>query len=258
MIARMKGRPARADPRQRALALLEILLIAALAIASARLVWTILTPPGPLGDWRATSISPPPAPAPGAFDPFTRGAVDPDPVRVASVGLTLHGVRQDRATGRGAAILGRPGGEQASFVVGEEVAPGIVLAGIGFDHVVLDQAGERSQLFLDQSVPATAVAPAPPAAPANTEAARELLAGVEVTPRIEGGRVAGYALRAAGSGEVFRRAGFEPGDVLVSVAGQPVGAIGDPAALAAELGAGAATTVEVERDGRRVSLRVAR
>ena len=68
----------------------------------ARLVWTIVTPVGPIGDWKAESALRPAVPAGllGSFDPFFRLTAQSGPVVVTSLDLKLHGIRQDQAAWR--------------------------------------------------------------------------------------------------------------------------------------------------------------
>ncbi|HYW14532.1 MAG TPA: type II secretion system protein N [Allosphingosinicella sp.] len=79
------------------------------------------------------------------FDPFFAAAVD-SAAPVAAADLTLHGLRQDRRTGGGSAIVSRSGGAQGSFGIGEEIAPGVVLKQVGRDHVVVIRNGLDERL----------------------------------------------------------------------------------------------------------------
>ena len=168
------------DPRTRRLlrrlpptniySLAEVALIGLLAVQCARLFWTVLTPVGSVGEWQASVPAAPVAAASpellATFDPFFRLAGDTAPVAVTSLDLKLFGVREDRASGRGSAIIGIPEGQQRSFVVGEEIMPGVVLVGVGFDHVTITRSGAREQVFIDQSAPAEVVTPqSPPQSP---------------------------------------------------------------------------------------------
>lgn len=113
----------------------------------ARAVWLAVTPAGPLGAPLA------PAPAPpvlAAIDPFFPGGSSSGDI-VSSLDLVLVGTRLDAASGRGAAIIATPDGQQGSFAVGEDVMPGVRLAGVTFDSVLLDRGGRRETLYLDQS-----------------------------------------------------------------------------------------------------------
>lgn len=157
---------------------LELALLLLIAIQCARLFWGVMTPIGPVGDFKALEQMRPLAaatPAFGTFDPFFRqDAASPaaaTPV-VTTLEIRLYGISANRATGGGSAIIGAAGGEQRSFVVGEQILPGVTLSGVGFDFVVITRDGQEERLYLDQS-PASAGGPAatqpgvpgPPAAP---------------------------------------------------------------------------------------------
>ena len=149
--------------------LLELGLLALIALQCARLIWTALTPVGPLGDWRAAGADRAgSADILASFDPFFRLSGAAGPVTVTSLNLKLFGIRQDQASGRGSAIIAGPDGQQRSIAVGEEIEPGVVLKSVDFDSVTITRAGADEQLFMDQSeTPATVTPPAgrAPAAP---------------------------------------------------------------------------------------------
>ncbi|HEY0114267.1 MAG TPA: type II secretion system protein N [Allosphingosinicella sp.] len=137
---------------------LELLLLVLIAVQCARLFWAFLTPLGPLGDWKALDAIRPvraQGQALGSFDPFFRGSGQAGgaqaPVVVTALEIRLFGVLENRATGGGSAIIGTPDGQQRSFVVGEEIMPGVTLSGVGFDHVTVTRNGAPEQLYLDQS-----------------------------------------------------------------------------------------------------------
>lgn len=163
--------PAIRRPRA-ALSGLVIGLLGALLIGQGvRLLWALVVPLSPLGAWQpqAAAIVPPAQRRAlfASFDPFFRGdGQGPGRATVTALGLTLHGVRINEATGGGSAIIAGEDGVQTSHAVGDAVAPGVVLAGVAFDHVLLDRDGARETLFLDQS----GAPPAPPqAVPAAVE-----------------------------------------------------------------------------------------
>lgn len=254
-------------PRNTVYSTMELVLLSLLAVQCARLAWTLVTPLGPVGDWKAGSALRPASPGSsavlGSFDPFFRlsggGAT---PAVVTSLNLKLFGVREDRASGRGSAIIGTPDGQQRSFAVGEEIMPGVTLTAVGYDNVTVSRGGTAEQLFLDQSTPATVVTPAvsPPAVappplpvptmtvnPMQTETGNE----IQVQPRIEAGRVTGVTVQ----GSALSAAGLQPGDVVTSVNGQRITSAEQARGIAARLRGGEAN-IEVERGGRTVSLRV--
>ena len=88
-------------PRTNAYSLAELLLLAVLAAQCARLIWALVTPVGPLGDWRPRE---PVVPSDirgtlSGFDPFFRSAPAAGPAAVTSLQLTLFGIRLDGASG---------------------------------------------------------------------------------------------------------------------------------------------------------------
>ncbi|HYI42210.1 MAG TPA: type II secretion system protein N [Sphingomicrobium sp.] len=264
-------------PRNTVYSALELVLLSLLAVQCARLLWTLVTPMGPVGEWKAGTALRPVTPAAsavlGTFDPFFRlSAERAGPVMVTSLNLKLFGVREDRASGRGSAIIGTPDGQQRSFAVGDEIVPGVTLAEVGYDSVTVSRGGTREQLFLDQSTPANVVGPSgaapsvvPPVqpqvpvvsvTPMTTETIpANPMSEIQFQPRTNGGEVTGVAVQPQGSGNAFRAAGLQPGDVVTSVNGQRITSADQARAIAGQLRGGEAN-VQVERGGRTVSLRV--
>ena len=259
-------RAGKRSPREIWPQLLVGLLGALLIWQCVRLLWTLLTPLSPLGAWQpqaAVIASPAERRALfSSFDPFFRGnAQGPASTTVTSAGLTLFGINLNEATGGGSAIIAGEDGIQTSYAVGDEIAPGLKLAGIAFDHVLLDRGGARESLFLDQSGEAPVANPAMPlpaptpemgAASGGASASGEMTpaaikAGVGFAPRTEEGRVTGIVVQPQGDGAAFRAAGLRPGDVIRSVGGRPIGSASDAAALAGQLTPGARIALEVER-----------
>jgi general secretion pathway protein C len=257
-------------PRTNVYTVLELVLLSLLAVQCARLVWTLVTPVGPVGEWRAAGadrLAAGPAGILGSFDPFFRLDAQSGLVTVTSLNLKLYGIRQDQASGRGSAIIATPDGEQRSFAVGEEIVPGVTLAAVDFDSVTLSRGGVSEQLFMDQSPTAAVVGPAAVPAPVPAPAAPAVmvppapqlpprsLAGVGFQPRMNAGRVTGVAVQPQGSGEAFRAAGFVPGDVIVAVDGRPIRSPDEVRSLGDRLGAGL-VTVQVERGGKVIRMQV--
>ena len=255
-------------PRGTVFSAFELVLLSLLAVQSARLVWTIVTPVDPIGEWRTATALRPAAPGAaallGSFDPFFRLSGEAGPMVVTSLNLKLFGVREDRASGRGSAIIGTPDGQQRSFAVGDEIVPGVKLVGVTFDGVTIDRGGVSEQLFLDQSEPATVVGAPATATPLGSPmigampgAARSSIAtDVQFQPRLDGNQVNGVIVRPQGSGDAFRAAGFAPGDVIVAVDGQRIASADQARALAGRFNGRGEVTVTVDRDGRSLPLRV--
>jgi general secretion pathway protein C len=148
----------------------ELLLLMLVAVQAARLFWAVLTPLGPVGEYRALNTAIPLQQSAGAlasFDPFFRQTAGSAPVTVTALDIRLFGTLEDRATGRGSAIIGTADGRQMSYRVGEEIMAGVVLSAVAFDHVTITRAGVPEQLFLDQSPSTAATPPGVPSAPQN-------------------------------------------------------------------------------------------
>ncbi|QUT07716.1 PDZ domain-containing protein [Sphingobium phenoxybenzoativorans] len=268
----LRGRGSRTIASGRWLTLVELLLLALLAIQLARLVWAVVTPVGSFGDWRGRQAAIP-APAArqalfAAFDPFyrTAGGAQPGSV-VTSLALTLYGTRVNEGSGIGSAIIATPDGVQNSFAVGDEIMPGVILKDVAFDHVVIDRGGAVENIFLDQSVaapvadpegsdasaPESAVPPIPPGGggPVAAEGARRspsvasIKSDIGFAPRLQNGKVTGLVL--SPKGPAFQSAGFQPGDIIAQVNGRPISSAADVQALQSQLAPGARISLSVER-----------
>ena len=250
-------------------------LAATIAVLGAVLLWMVVTPVSPLGAWRPAGVrvmSPAARSALFAgFDPFNRAnavKAAPGSETVTALALTLYGIRVNAATGGGSAIIAGADGIQQVYKVGTEVMPGVILAEVHFDHIGLSHGGSNELLYLDQSKPAVnaattlAATPAGPVgqtAPAAAGASGSLTAdavrqGISFQPRVENGKVAGLAVSAGGDGGAFRAAGFQPGDVIVSVGGKAVSGETSQAELAAQIRPGQAVSIMVKRNGQQLPL----
>lgn len=263
-----------------------MLLVAVLIIQIARLAWALVTPVGLFGDWRARQPVMVGADARrslfAAFDPFFRSAAvsgAPGVQQVTSLALQLFGTRMNEGSGQGSAIIADSEGVQTSYVVGDEIAPGVTLKAVAFDHVVIDRGGTAETLFIDQSNGGTtneagpaagAGAPIPPgpgrgpvpggAAPGAPGApgglvlpasgglsAQDLASGASFAPRNEGGRVTGIVVNQQGRNEAFARAGLRPGDIITQVNGRAISSPADIRALQSQILPGARLSLMVER-----------
>ena len=239
--------------------LAEVAVVALLALQCARLVWLLL-PPAPLGtlpDAGAGLMAP-------RLERLSIDAFHPGAATGAiadTSGLRLYATRGGAAGG--SAIVADRDGIQRSYAVGDEIAPGVVLAAVHADHAILESAGRRTELRFPVAAaptrPTAATAPIAtrmPAAQSRADAdapapaidPAQLLAEAGLRPVDEGSGESGYTVIPRGDGAVLRQAGLQAGDVLLSVNGQAL----TPERYA-ELGdslAGAATiTLTYRRDG---------
>lgn len=252
-------------------ALFALLMI----IAAVRLIWTVVTPVSPYGDWQpaGTEIVDPATRAMtfARFDPFNRTSVqDPDgTIDITSLQLTLYGIRINQATGSGAAIIAGEDGVQMSYNVGEEVMPGVTLSEVAFDFVVLSRNGAKESLYLDQSVPAETVGTAGTGVntpqggeyivddgAAQPVTASSLRSAVNFAPRTDNGKVNGLVVSPNGNNPLFTATGFRAGDVIVAVNGNPVSSAADVGTLMDQIKPGARLSVEVERGAAKLPIAI--
>lgn len=252
----------------------EVVLVCLLAAQSARLIWAAVAPVGPLGVPISAQAASMAMPADTSilerFNPFGRTA----PVNVAlalpsqlppaaTVSLTLYGLRASMSGDGGSAIIAGPDGRQASFNLGEEIAPGVTLRAVRSDHAVVVQNGAPVRLVLG-----TAASLPPPGAPpsvatggpaqtgtAPAEAAlvvdpAQLMAQTIMVPQRENGRVAGVTVQPRGAGgAALAQAGLRPGDVLLSVNGRALDSAERQSELAQELQGADEAEIRFRRDG---------
>lgn len=254
---------------------LEVLLVVLLAAQAARLLWIAFAMPiGPIGtdargpgggtDGEAGVATAAPAAGQTSTSLLAHGDLF---FRQAStevadaLGYRLFGVRVDGD--RSSAILGHDG-QQRAYIVGDRIASGLILDAVFADHAVLRAGGRRhrvdlpdgSQLSASQAGPPVAgtlpvgqpAKQGPVAAVAEVDP-QQLLASAGLRARSDGGEVTGYTLVPRGNEALLRKAGLQPGDVLLSVNGQPL----DPERLGElkeELEGRSQATITFQRDGR--------
>ncbi|MCJ7421069.1 type II secretion system protein N [Sphingomicrobium astaxanthinifaciens] len=243
--------------------LARAVLLAILAALLSRLFWVLVTPVGPLGAWQAAEprlLSPEAQTALlTGYDPFPAPAATlaAGGEGVTDLDLELFGTLLNRGAGTGSAIIAGDDGEQQSYAVGDEVSPGVRLAEVAFDHVVLDRGGVRERLYLDGSVPAEDAAPAAAAAGAGSEAtARASIPDYQFEPRRSGSRITGIRLPVTTDPALLSVIGLRPGDVIVGVNGVPVRSQADIDQFKASLKPAARLSLDVERGATTVPIAV--
>jgi general secretion pathway protein C len=188
---------------------------------------------------------PSPAPAPPSSPPAPAPSAE---------GLRLHGLLG------GGAIIATADGRQRFVAIGREVAPGLRVARIEQNHVILASPGGELRLGFDGVSRAEAAASeATPAASASEEALRDetLRYRLGLAPRQVGGRATGFIVRPNVSMPALERAGMRPGDVIVGVNGSGFDEE-RMLELAWQIANSTRTEFEVERGGRRIRLAIER
>jgi general secretion pathway protein C len=255
---------------------IEAAFVLVLVVQLARLIWALMAPIGVFGDWRAREpvmIAPQARQALfSAFDPFYRSAAaSGDTVQqVTSLPLQLFGIRINEGSGQGSAIIADESGVQSAYSVGDEIAPGVVLKAVTYDHVVISRGGATENLFIDQSGGAApdgapggppppsgagqppspglgGTVPMPGSAATGPLSALAIGTDVGFAPRTENGRVTGVTVSAVGGSDTLGKAGFRSGDIVVQVNGRPISSQTDINNLQAAILPGARLSLMVER-----------
>ena len=199
------------------------------------------------------------------FDPFFRQGQAPAVLDLSAEGWLLFGTRTGAS---GTAILQGPDGTQAAYGIGDTVAPDLVLASVGRDHVLLTRSGRSIRLeFADISIPAP---PPPPggstvglSGDAATAAAEMGLVAPEADPFVAGlrplsrdGQVEGYVWRRGAQIPALSAAGLREGDVITAVDGEPFTRDERLWALGQSVGGSASVTLTVRRGGQTLNVTI--
>ncbi|MGZ9098202.1 MAG: type II secretion system protein N [Brevundimonas sp.] len=247
----------------------EIALAAVLAVQLGRLILIVALPDPEPVDAPVSVVAARPVDYAvfQRFDAFFRTGGQSSLAEASAAGasqMRLYGLRSDGAGG-GSAIIGLADGRQVSVGVGEEVEPGLVLRGVGPDHVTLARGTSVSRLiFSDIPVGAPPPPPPPPVAqtvtPAPAAASPAVAAGPRVDParlmaqaslrpRMQGLRVNGFTVASAGDGAALQAAGLRSGDVILAVNGQTLDSLDRIAALRGQLATAESAEIRFERGG---------
>ncbi|MFP5328537.1 MAG: type II secretion system protein N [Alphaproteobacteria bacterium] len=233
---------------------LKAVLLALVAIQAARLFWVVVVPVGPFGEWRP---APPRLLSPEAqaaivasVDPFFRPGAMQQATSAPAIDLQLLGTRAGEGSLPGSAILGSADGEQKSYLVGEEVAPGVKLADVFFDHVVLKRGGATQTIYMPQTEGAASAGHGA----AGAAAASAVGNAFQLKPRKQGERVTGALVSPGADQRLFAAAGFREGDVIVAVNGAQITSMIDVQQLQSSIAPGARLLLTVERGAAKVPI----
>lgn len=132
------------------IALLEIALVAALAVSLARWTWVALTPRASAATAVAEQPGAPPRVPLAARHLFGVALQAAQPAASTASGLALLGVFSDRRPDAGRAIFSRQGSRPLSVAAGESIADGLVLREVHPDHVILLREGVPERVDLER------------------------------------------------------------------------------------------------------------
>ncbi len=213
----------------------SIVLLALVMFALARWVWLLLSAPTPT-PLATAHISAPSAPmtppqAPNSarlWGDAPPAVVAPQAVQDTRLPLTLRGT----LSGEHLAMIEASGSGTKVYHTGDTLPGGAKLVAVFADHVLLERAGVTERLSLPQN--ALRLANSAPQDGLNTSASSvdkaslgrllqqspaELGKEFRLTPVVQDGKLRGYRLRALRNPELFKAAGLDAEDVLLSVNG---------------------------------------
>ena len=258
-------------PRRQSLfaSLVTVALVIALGWVLARWTWALLAPP-------SSGISPP-TPASGldraALASLFGGTVVAGGSSGAepSGGLRLKGVVAATKSDAGSAIF-NAGGKDFAVRAGEEIRPGVKLAGVLTDHVLVERAGAPGRVDLEiWTTPGRGQAGAPRGggfrlAVSKTGANAFAFSRKELDTALRDpgqlnflGQIGlqpggGVRLEGAPPNSLAARLGLQPGDVIRKVNGQSVTSAGDLARLHQQFATTSLIQAEVQRGANTVQL----
>lgn len=235
---------------------IEAVLVIVLALLTAKLVWTVMTPTDSVATYTDRPL---PAPMRGASSALTvatdrtvlvtQNPFDHEDAEIivqdvpeTTLNLRLDGLRMSTdSDGSGNAVIRTPDGVGKNFSVGDEILAGVTLERILSDRVIINRDGADETLMLggrgaglsvisdDSRIAAETDASESEPVPEIPSVIEGRLAGPEVLfgamnagPVMIGGQVTGYRLTPIGDASIMRQAGLEPGDVLLQINGTSV------------------------------------
>ena len=224
----------------------ELIVGGALALAVAI---TVALSTGNRVDETAAAESPPPPPPPPPPPAPAESPSPPPPAPPSAAGLRLYGLLG------GGAVIAPADGRQRYYAVGREVSPGLYIARIEPQAVILASAGGEVRLGFDGAGTASPAGFSAPTTAAGSEEERlrdeTLSYRIGLAARRAGSRTAGYVVRPGVSMPALERAGLRPGDVILSVNGSRFDEE-RMLELAWEIANAERTEFEIERGGRRM------
>lgn len=240
----------------------EVAAFSALGCSLAWMMWALVEPTGPL---------PRSAQAAQQADPFDRlasrlsripdvgmsRAGDAPATAQDASGFTLFSARAG-AGGDGTAILSVGGAPQASFSVGDEVAPGARLVRVSRDRVEIDVGGQSIHVEFQGAQPSIPPLQAPQSqAPAPRPASAALINSLSLQPVSKPDGRSGFEVTSRADLALLSASGLRAGDVVLRVNGVDISSA-NLAEQTAQLQAGRSLEIVYERNGQISTTRIGR
>ncbi len=255
-----ENRPSRAGTA------LTLALVLVLAFQLAYWTWAFLSPP------KVAATAPSRADVDLAAIARMFGAAPPAGSAASTSGLRLKGVVAPTPGVAASAIFSTGSGRDIAVYVGREVQPGVKLAEVHRDHVMVSRGGAGERIDLEAARSLAGASPHAGARPgfrlnvASTGANAFTLSRKELDDALRDPNQLNYLgalgtppgggvrMEQAPAGSLAAKLGLQPGDIIRKVNGQAVASQGDLARVYTQFNSLSLVQAEVQRGGSTVQL----
>ena len=161
-----------------------------------------------------------------SFDPFHRDVEASNiPAQMVTsalettLNLKVFGMRADTKGDSSSAIIQTPDNQQASYILGQEIIPGVTLKQVDIDFVLLDRNGVIERLSRQGKAEGEQSVHTAIALVALAFKAQDMINDLRFYPQREGRNVIGYKMRTRRGGSV-EKYGFKQNDVITAINGE--------------------------------------
>ena len=253
----------------------QVLLLIAIAIAAARLIWSLIPTPES-ARWRPapvqmTNVGQDAGPkldmilSARLFGIYQPQAANLDAAPDTSLNLTLLGIFAGTRKEESRALIGQPDGDEKPYSIGQDVVSGVNLQAIFADRVVLSRNGQLETLRLDKDKPGAGFTGTGVSMESGTlgQVRQELLADpnkaaeyIRVQPVNVGGQMKGYRVYPGQNQTLFNNAGLRPGDLVTSVNGIQLDDTQKAMQMLSDLSKAGSVSVVIDRGGQPQTINV--
>lgn len=177
--------------------------------------------------------------------------------------LTLRGVRAGDQPETGSAFIQTPDNRQHSFAVGAEIIDGVTLESVYADRVIINRRGINESLYLrdpdSRPVRTTASNPATAAAPSRADLARRTPSAAsslfQVEPVLRNNQLIGYRF-GSGARPLLESLGLSANDIITAIDGQALADVDDVQDFFEDIRSRDTLSISVLRNGNPMTLQV--
>lgn len=254
----------------------QVLLLIVIAIAAARLIWSLVPTPES-ARWRPAQVQAANSTQEAGpkldlilgarlFGVYQPQASNLDAAPDTSLNLTLLGIFAGTRKEESRALIGQPSGDERPYSIGQDVVSGVNLQAIFADRVVLSRNGQLETLRLDKDKPIAGFTGDSPSAQQTgslSQIRQELLSDpnkaaeyIRVQPVNANGQMKGYRVYPGQNQSIFNNAGLRPGDLVTSVNGVQLDDTQKAMQMLSDLSKAGSVSVVIDRGGQPQTINV--